>query len=105
MALRNRPEQEADREIKILLTPHEHETLQNLIARDGESLSVAQLLQSFAADLTGSWRTNGSDERRIAFEWFKRRAEQSIECAEAQDWLESRRNSPSTHSVFSICPI
>lgn len=35
-------------------------------------LPVSELLENFVADLTGSSRTNGSDERMYANQWFER---------------------------------
>lgn len=71
MPFRDRPVQDADQATTIHLTPHELETLQKLVVKDGDTLSPTELIEAFVADLTGSWRTNGSDEREYAFAWFK----------------------------------
>ena len=88
MPFRDRPVQDADQATTIHLTPHELETLQKLVVKDGDTLSPTELIEAFVADLTGSWRTNGSDEREYAFAWFKWRASDYIEAVDALDWLE-----------------
>lgn len=61
-------------ELTIHLTAAEMEMLQWLArASVARELTPAKLVEDFVADLTGSWRTGGSDERERAFDWYKRR--------------------------------
>ena len=56
--------------IQISLTAEEHNGLIR-IAEDNET-TPQELLAAFAADLTGSDRSGGSDERRLADDWLWR---------------------------------
>jgi len=43
------------------------------LAQKSWTHSPAELVEGFIADFPGSWRTNGSDERQMVFNWFNRR--------------------------------
>jgi hypothetical protein len=60
--------------VTVTLTPHEAALLEWLAQRsDNPQMGVADLIEAFVADLVGSWRNGGSDEREYAFAWWKRR--------------------------------
>lgn len=67
------PEQPADQSITSTLTADEADMLTWLGQHADPPLHAADLLACFAADLAGSWRNGGSDERETAFAWYKRR--------------------------------
>lgn len=70
----------------LKLTAHEIDMLIWLAQRAGLR-SPDELVEGFIADFTGSWRTNGSDERRMAFNWFNRCGYgEHIFAAEATEW-------------------
>lgn len=83
----NRPVEEPDQSLMLKLTAHEIDMLVWLGQRAGLN-SPAELVEGFIADFTGSWRTNGSDERRMAFDWFNRcgYVGEHIFAAEATEW-------------------
>ncbi len=65
------PVEDSNQSLSLNLTPSEMEMLRWL-AQKADLDSPSELLEAFAADLTGSWRNGGSDERWYAFDWFKR---------------------------------
>ena len=70
--------EDTNQSLSLNLTPSEIEMLQWL-AQKADLNSPSKLLEAFAADLTGSWRNGGSDERWYAFDWFKRHFGASVE--------------------------
>lgn len=62
--------------VEVELTAEEWSWLQRFCeeweANYGRKLTPAQILANFVADFTGSSRSNGSDERDLADQWFKR---------------------------------
>lgn len=56
--------------ISVNLTADEYSELRK-IASDCDT-SVNRLLSQFIADLTASYRSGGSDERRLASDWLDR---------------------------------
>lgn len=59
-----------ERTLKLALTDEEAERICRFAGENG--LTVSQLIENFIADLTGSGRTNGSDERSLARLWVGR---------------------------------
>lgn len=64
-------QQPADQPLLLHLTANELEMLNWIAGR--ANCSAATLVEAFIADLCGSWRSGGSDERESAFSWFVRR--------------------------------
>jgi len=56
--------------VPISLTEEEHEALLRIAAE--HDAGPGALLAAFAADLTGSYRSGGSDERMLAADWLLR---------------------------------
>ncbi|MEG1432863.1 hypothetical protein [Eubacterium sp.] len=59
-----------ERKITLQLSDQDCEEISIMAGRNG--LSVPELLENFIADLTGGMRSNGSDERALADQWFDR---------------------------------
>lgn len=56
--------------INVALTEEEMQTL--MIHAGAVGLTAGELLQSFVSDLTHSDRSNGGDEREMAYTWYDR---------------------------------
>lgn len=88
---RERKVEEPSQSLSLSLTASEMEMLQWLTQK-AELDSPAELIEDFVADLTGSWRNGGSDERCFTFDWFKRRGyvggDEYPLANEALDWQE-----------------
>ena len=91
----NRPVEEPDLSLTLKLTAHEMDML-TWLAQRAELESPAELVERFVADFTGSWRTNGSDEREMAFSWFNRcgYVGEHILATEATQWRTDEEERP-----------
>jgi hypothetical protein len=75
----------------ITFTPDEADLLAWLAAKAGLD-SPASLIEAFVGDLAGGARSGGSDERELAFSWYKRRfTTEPISASEAVLWRQAQR--------------
>ncbi len=59
-----------DQVVEVKITNNQYKRI-NELALEGGFMNIGELLESFVGDLTG-WHSNGSDERRLACEWYDR---------------------------------